>query len=341
MDEDCQNEKIVSTPKKPLVFISHDTRDADLAEAFSALLKSASTGVLKSFRTSDKKGTQGIQYGVEWYPEIIKNIQDASDVVCLLTQNSVDRPWILFEAGMAKGKLDTPILGITLGIQLKDAATGPFAQFQNCADDEDSLTKLVSQLVNRIPDAEPDNETIKYQVVKFKETIKPILDSSKTSNKKAESKNESKENSSARLFEEIKMMFQELTAKNQEKSRNDPFERRILRKFHPMMVDELCRFGRSKTTVIMVLLSLYKDSPFPWIYELGIDLMKKSALESNISGRKRLFKEFNDVVTDSLRNPLMRDLFVTSHDDFFWMKEVAGLLLDNMRDLFISKEIME
>jgi hypothetical protein len=31
------------------VFISHDTRDTELAEEFSGLLKSASAGVLKSF----------------------------------------------------------------------------------------------------------------------------------------------------------------------------------------------------------------------------------------------------------------------------------------------------
>jgi hypothetical protein len=75
----------VEKPGNPLVFISHDTRDGELAEAFSALLKNVSAGVLKSFRTSDRKGHQGIEYGVEWYPEIIKNIQRASDVVCLLT----------------------------------------------------------------------------------------------------------------------------------------------------------------------------------------------------------------------------------------------------------------
>ncbi|OGL43969.1 MAG: hypothetical protein A2161_02280 [Candidatus Schekmanbacteria bacterium RBG_13_48_7] len=49
----------------PLVFISHDTRDAKLAEVFSRLLSSVSCGVLKSFRSSDKKGKQGIDYGVE------------------------------------------------------------------------------------------------------------------------------------------------------------------------------------------------------------------------------------------------------------------------------------
>src|SRR4051812_37062106 len=83
---------------QPLVFISHDTRDADLAEEFSTLLKSASAGGLKSFRSSDKKSTQGIEYGQEWYPAIMEKIDEASDVVCLLTKRSVERPWILYEA---------------------------------------------------------------------------------------------------------------------------------------------------------------------------------------------------------------------------------------------------
>jgi hypothetical protein len=50
--------------ENPLVFISHDSRDADLAEAFSNLLTDASAGILKSFRSSDKKGTTGIEFGV-------------------------------------------------------------------------------------------------------------------------------------------------------------------------------------------------------------------------------------------------------------------------------------
>jgi len=188
----------------PLVFISHDTRDADLAEAFSNLLKSVSAGVLKSFRTSDRRGNQGIEYGIEWYPEIIKNIQSASDVVCLLTERSVNRPWILFEAGMAKGKLDTPILGVALGIELKNASTGPFAQFQNCADDEEALTKLVFQLVNRIPGSEPDRDTIRFQVGKFRtatETILKTLATSSSSTAAVSAKNQKLddlENSSAK-----------------------------------------------------------------------------------------------------------------------------------------------
>ena len=37
--------------ENPLVFISHDSRDADLAEAFGNLLTDASGGILKSFRS--------------------------------------------------------------------------------------------------------------------------------------------------------------------------------------------------------------------------------------------------------------------------------------------------
>jgi len=103
-------QEVVNQSIQPLVFISHDTRDAELAEEFSNLLKSASAGALKSFRSSDKKGTQGIEYGQEWYPAIMDKIDEASDVVCLLTQHSVDRPWILYEAGVAKGKLDKKLL---------------------------------------------------------------------------------------------------------------------------------------------------------------------------------------------------------------------------------------
>jgi hypothetical protein len=86
----------------PFVFISHDTRDAELAEAFSKLLKSVSAGMIKTFRSSDKKGTEGIDFREEWYKRLMSTLQSTSDVICLFTERSVDRPWILFEAGLRK-----------------------------------------------------------------------------------------------------------------------------------------------------------------------------------------------------------------------------------------------
>ena len=107
------------TNSTPLIFINHDSRDADLAEAFSKLLRSVSAGMLKSFRSSDKKGTEGIEFGDEWYKRLMEKLDSASDVVCLLTERSLERPWLLYEAGVAKGKLETPVVGIALGIPLE------------------------------------------------------------------------------------------------------------------------------------------------------------------------------------------------------------------------------
>jgi hypothetical protein len=81
----------------PLVFISHDSRDADLAAAFDNLLTDASGGVIQTFRSSDQSGKAGIEYGENWYSKIAQRLADASDVVALLTPNSTGRPWILFE----------------------------------------------------------------------------------------------------------------------------------------------------------------------------------------------------------------------------------------------------
>ena len=67
MPEPKEIQEIPKSNESPLVFISHDSRDAELAEAFSKLLKSVSAGMLKSFRSSDKKGAEGIEFGDEWY----------------------------------------------------------------------------------------------------------------------------------------------------------------------------------------------------------------------------------------------------------------------------------
>lgn len=87
----------IAARPKALVFISHDTRDADFAEAFAELLADVSVGTLKSFRSSDNKGTSGIEFGDNWYTAIFSKLGEATDVVALLTTHSIDRPWIPYE----------------------------------------------------------------------------------------------------------------------------------------------------------------------------------------------------------------------------------------------------
>ncbi len=321
-DKDEKNEIKNDNPSvrssKPLVFISHDTRDAELAEAFSKLLSSVSAGVLKSFRSSDKRGNQGIAYGVEWYPEIMKKLADASDVVALLTHNSINRPWILYEAGVAKGKLDTPLLGIAIGIPLNKANNGPFAQFQNSSDDVDSLTKLVVQLVNRIPNSEPDTAIIKMQVDAFKKQAEEIL--TKQPITESEEGELMEDSSVAKLFEEVKIMFQDLPQRI-ERNIEPNFRRRKFR-FHPEMLHEMMFIPEKSDEThlgFLVMISFFKDD-FPWIYEVGKETYEILKSNKAVSIKEKALMDFRRFVKRSFRHPFFMEMG-DSKESFMMMDE--------------------
>lgn len=274
------NEKLVETQKpaeSPLVFISHDSKDAELAEAFAKLLKSVSAGMLKSFRSSDKKGTEGIEFGDEWYKALMGKLILASDVVCLLTERSLERPWILYEAGVAKGKLNTPVHGLALGVSLAKVSIGPFYQFQNSDDSEESLVKLVLQLCRRIANLEPDQEVVATQVHTFKTCVTESL-KKLGSQKKADSAESVNEESVAKVLEEMKLVVRDVSMRFEERLRPDSTaglrsRRFSFRRFHPGMIDELTSMvsrRRNDPIGILIIASLFRDD-LPWLYEIGLE----------------------------------------------------------------------
>ena len=260
------------TRESPLVFISHDTRDGDLAEAFGNLLTDASGGFLQSFRSSDRKGTSGIEFGAEWYGAIMSKLDSATDVVALLTPHSLDRPWILYETGVAKGKLDATVLGLALGIPLEGANSGPFAQFQNCADDEDSLTKLVLQLIRRNPTAQPREEAVRRQVQAFQASVKSIVEKRP---KRPVPPAKVDENAVAKMFEEVKALVRGLPEKVGSRFEDGASgrKRRFMR--FPLIaedcLDHFLRDGEEQAIAYTLIFSMFRDEA-PWFYELGMRL---------------------------------------------------------------------
>ncbi len=309
---------------KALVFISHDTRDAEIAEAFSKLLSSVSAGVLKSFRSSDKKGNQGIEYGVDWYPEIMKKLNDASDVVCLLTPHSIDRPWILYEAGVAKGQLETPVHGLALGIPLSEASTGPFAQFQNSDDDTDSITSLVMQLVSRIPNAEPDREVVVGQVDAFKTKVANLAEDQGAA--KQEKPKKVDNSSVAKLFEEIKVMYQDLPERIESRVGDMPTRHRRKRRFHPMMLDEMLHMPEMEDSPflgLLIWLGLFRNE-FPWLYDIAYELYQASE-DDDLSKVDKLTSMLLRTSKMMRRNHILEE-FCDSKDSYVIIRELPHML---------------
>lgn len=319
----------------PLIFVGHDSQDAELAEAFGKLVSSVSAGVLKIFRSSNKKGTQGIEYGVEWYPKLMEKLESASDIVCLLTERSIERPWLLYEAGVAKGKLNTPVYGVALGIPLNRANTGPFAQFQNCDDDEESLTKLVMQLVERIPGSAPDHDAILMQVRIFKESVKKSLE--KLAPKKgAKSVNGSEgETSVPKLFEEIKVMFQDLPARIEQRISERPMRSRRL--IHPMMLDDMIHYVEREPgdpIGILLLSSAFRDE-MPWFYEMGMETYRamKSGNPKQAEDALRDFQRMTETMMETMMHGPFLESSEISPKTLMVMREVLERIINRYHRL--------
>lgn len=300
--------------ENPMVFISHDSRDAELAEAFANLLTDASGGILKSFRSSDRRGTAGIEFGSEWYRAIMDKIDDATDVVALLTPRSINRPWILYESGVAKGKLGTTVLGLAIGVPLDDAATGPFAQFQNSGDDEHSLTKLVLQLIRRHPQASPREEAVCRQVRAFLEVIKTAKESIEDEPSQPGAKVD--ESSVAKLFEEVKLLVRDVPERVSNQMEDGRMSHRMRRehRFHPMMIKELTHRMRLKSTAeatalgLLIAVSFIRDD-VPWIYELGVEYFRAVVRSDkrDIEAARRMLMEALEMGHSKFMFEFMRD----------------------------------
>jgi hypothetical protein len=313
-----------SASNSTLVFISHDSRDAELAEAFSKLLSSVSAGVLKSFRSSDRKGTQGIEYGVEWYPTLMSKIESASDVVCLLTQRSIDRPWILYEAGVAKGKLDRPVHGVALGVSLSQANSGPFAQFQNSGDEEDSLTKLVMQLLKRIPGSEPDHDAVQMQVRSFKEKVGTVLKALKDPETPQQADPLPDASSIAKLFEEVKVMFQDLPSRLEARLMDDiPQRKRRFRRMHPMMLEKMMHMLSEDPgdPIALLLLAGSLRDDLPWLAEVIAEAYRQVR-----DGDTKAIQKLRRTLKNIDRGPFLEEMGFESKDMHMILMELPMML---------------
>jgi len=321
--KNAQDADVLAGSGSPLVFISHDGRDADLAEAFSKLLKSVSAGMIKTFRSSDKKGTEGIDFGDEWYKRLMTKLQSTSDVVCLFTERSLDRPWILFEAGVAKGKVTTPVVGLALGVPLARVASGPFYNFHNMDDTEGDLTKLVHQLARRVPNLELDVDVVQTQVQAFKTTEASILESLAAAGGKKASE-QADESPVAKLAEEMKALPSRVAERLAEVA--DPFRRRRIRRFHPMMFEELMHMPGEPGDPVGILMaaSIVRDE-MPWLYELAMEVYRavKSGNAEAIETEMSRLRHFSETM---MHGPFMHEMGYGDKESHMFAMEFPRML---------------
>jgi hypothetical protein len=166
----------------------------------------------------------------------MERLAEATDVVAILTEQSISRPWILYEAGVAKGTAnDRVVFGIALGIPLAEALTGPFTQFQNSPDEEDAIKGIVLQLIRRNPEAEPREEAVRHHVREFRQKVRGVLENRGTEPRHHEARVD--ETSVAKFFEEMKVLVRDVLGQVARELGSDPSAPAIRRKPRPRILE--------------------------------------------------------------------------------------------------------
>ena len=81
---------------KPKIFISHISKETELAQVLKKHLAKDFLNFLDIFVSSDG---QTIQAGGKWLDEVSHALEDAQIEIVLCSKESVLRPWVNFEAG--------------------------------------------------------------------------------------------------------------------------------------------------------------------------------------------------------------------------------------------------
>ncbi len=149
-------------------FISHYNGDRDIADVLSEMLRRITLNQIQPWFSSDSSEIGGFKPGDMWFGKILERISQSRAVVTIITPNSINRPWIYYESGMAQSLDNCEVIPICVGIK-RDTLSAPLNMYQ-CYQISDyrSLKEFTSKLLS------------KFQIPFDEEMAKSILERSVT-----------------------------------------------------------------------------------------------------------------------------------------------------------------
>lgn len=162
--------------KTDAVFISHIGDESPIALELKKLLNEVFTEAIPVFVSSDY---ESIVSGEEWYRRVVESIKSSKVVIVLISKESVDRPWVNFEAGVGAGSnskiFPVAIRGFNLG-DLKPPLQPLQARYINNADSIQAVIRDVGVTINKRPQAfEAESFVAKIQALESRLHYKGIV----------------------------------------------------------------------------------------------------------------------------------------------------------------------
>ncbi|MFC5469197.1 TRAFs-binding domain-containing protein [Cohnella suwonensis] len=154
------------------VFISHSHDEKDLALAWQTLLDHVSQGAIEVWLSSDTKPSGGMKIGAEWRDNIYEKLSAADYVIAIISPRSIERPWILWECGVASGtNKDRGLIPVVYSMPLSDFE-GPLSSYQAYpGEDKERIIEICERLMVEAK-LQPKKQYWEQQVETYLSTVR-------------------------------------------------------------------------------------------------------------------------------------------------------------------------
>jgi tetratricopeptide (TPR) repeat protein len=150
------------------IFISHSHGDQPLADALAQLVNDLFGNKVTVHYSSKKELEGGIAPGEDWFRWIVEQVRQADIAFVLLTPASIQKPWVIWEAGAVAGAAyataaeKARVLPLAFGVRASDIPS-PFARTELITGtDEADVLKLTSDLFERFKGAFTPAEMMRF-----------------------------------------------------------------------------------------------------------------------------------------------------------------------------------
>lgn len=102
------------------IFISHSGKDKKIVQVLVELIRKVSLGQICIWYSNDTDVEGGFAIGEDWFDSIINNLRKSQVVISLITSNSNNQPWILYESGYAEALESCILVPVGFKIEIED-----------------------------------------------------------------------------------------------------------------------------------------------------------------------------------------------------------------------------
>lgn len=332
------------------VFLSWSgTRSHKVALVFRDWLPSVIQEILPYVSSED------IDKGARWSTDIAKELSDSTFGILCVTRENINAPWLTFEAGALSKTMDKSFVSPFLFDIKRSEVDGPILQFQSTIFEKEDVKKLVTTLnracekdglsVERLgkafdvwyPTLETELNNLRsthteasesengqeLQSLKSQEILEEILELSRINQKLIRNP----DGSLGSNLEEIASMTRTLVERSERG--DDPLALRRMRKFHPMMLDELVHLSLIEGNGFVgaqMALGLIR-SQMPWIYDVGMETVSILRSRRGIEEKHEALNQFRRVMDFSFEHPLMREISGGSKEMQFVFRRLPEMLM--------------